>query len=78
MEESGSNRQQGVVGNHSVLRLRSGGLAQTNSLLCEQLSQSEQDKQALREDLQKLTADWTGAVRDAEQRESDWLREKEV
>ncbi|CAK6976345.1 trichohyalin, partial [Scomber scombrus] len=38
---------------------RSVCLADTNSALREQLSQSEQANQALREDLLKLTADWT-------------------
>ncbi|XP_042283090.1 rootletin-like, partial [Thunnus maccoyii] len=56
---------------------RSVGLVDTNTLLREQLSQSEQANQALREDVQKLTADWTRAVEEAEQREADWQREKE-
>ncbi|KAK2840475.1 hypothetical protein Q5P01_014215 [Channa striata] len=53
---------------------RSVGLAETNTLLRDQLSQSEQANQALREDLQKLTADWTRAM---EETESTWLKEKE-
>lgn len=57
---------------------RSVGLADTNARLREQLSQSEQANQALREDLQKLTCDWTRAVQEAEQREDDWQREREV
>nr|XP_054594762.1 rootletin isoform X1 [Nothobranchius furzeri] len=56
---------------------RSVSLADTNVLLREQLSQSEQANQILREDLQKLTADWTRAVEEAEQKEADWQREKE-
>uniref|UniRef100_A0A3Q3A241 Rootletin-like coiled-coil domain-containing protein n=1 Tax=Kryptolebias marmoratus TaxID=37003 RepID=A0A3Q3A241_KRYMA len=44
---------------------------------CVCLNQSEQTKQVVREDLQKLTADWTKAVEEAEQREADWQREKE-
>ncbi|XP_054483477.1 rootletin-like [Anoplopoma fimbria] len=56
---------------------RSLGLADTNALLREQLSQSEQANQALREDLQKLTCDWTRAVEEAGQREDDWQRERE-
>ncbi|XP_042338537.1 rootletin-like, partial [Plectropomus leopardus] len=56
---------------------RSVGLADTNALLREQLSQSEQANQALRADLQKLTADWSRAVEEAEQREDDWQRERE-
>lgn len=57
---------------------RSVGLVDMNALLREQLSQSEQDNQALRDDLQKLTSDWTRAVEEAEQREDDWQREREV
>ncbi|XP_027131536.1 rootletin-like [Larimichthys crocea] len=56
---------------------RSVGLADTNALLREQLSQSEQANQALRENLQKLTSDWTRAMKEAEQREEDWQRERE-
>ena len=59
-------------------RSRSVGLADTNALLREQLSQSEQGNQALRDDLHKLTSDWTRAVEEAEQREDDWQREREV
>lgn len=57
---------------------RSAGLAETNALLCEQLSQLEEANEALRGDLQKLTADWTRAVKEVEQKDCDWLREKEV
>ncbi|KAK1902995.1 Rootletin [Dissostichus eleginoides] len=56
---------------------RSVGLAETNALLREQLGQSEQANEALREDLQKLTTDWSRAVEEAGQREDDWLRERE-
>uniref|UniRef100_A0A3P8SU97 Rootletin-like coiled-coil domain-containing protein n=1 Tax=Amphiprion percula TaxID=161767 RepID=A0A3P8SU97_AMPPE len=57
---------------------RSVGLADTNALLREQLSQSGRANRALREDLQKLTADWTTAAEEAEQREADWQREREA
>lgn len=53
-------------------------LADTNSLLREQLSQSEQSNQALKEELHKLTADWIRSTEKAEQRETDWQREKKV
>ncbi|KAM9710656.1 LOW QUALITY PROTEIN: uncharacterized protein ACNS7B_024511 [Menidia menidia] len=56
---------------------RSVSLSDTNTLLRDQLSQSEQANQALRDDLHKLTADWTRAMEEAEQREASWLREKE-
>uniref|UniRef100_A0A3Q1ENU2 Rootletin-like coiled-coil domain-containing protein n=1 Tax=Acanthochromis polyacanthus TaxID=80966 RepID=A0A3Q1ENU2_9TELE len=57
---------------------RSVGLADTNALLREQLSQSEQANRVLREDFQKLTADWTTAVEEAGKREADWHREREL
>lgn len=56
---------------------RSLGLADTNALLREQLSQSEQANQALREDLQKVTSDWTRALEEAGQRDDDWQRQRE-
>ncbi|KAG7283071.1 hypothetical protein CRUP_012964, partial [Coryphaenoides rupestris] len=52
-------------------------LADGNALLRQQLGQSEQTNLALREDLQKLTADWTRAVEEAELREVNWQKEKE-
>ncbi|KAM6946165.1 uncharacterized protein FYW47_017260 [Aplochiton taeniatus] len=56
---------------------RSIGLVELNSLLRAQVSQSGQVNEALREDLQKLTSDWSQAVEEADQRESEWQREKE-
>lgn len=61
-----------------VRLLRSVSLADTNALLREQLSRSEQVNQCLREDLQKLTSDWTRAVEEVEQKENDWQRERKV
>lgn len=61
-----------------VFLFRSVSLAETNALLCEQLSQSEKANQGLRVEVQKLTDDWTRAVAEMEQKESDWLREEEV
>ncbi|XP_028291845.1 golgin subfamily A member 6-like protein 22 [Gouania willdenowi] len=57
---------------------RSLSLSHTNMLVHEQLSQSEQANSTLREDLQKLTADWTRAVEEAEQRKDDWKKEREA
>lgn len=54
------------------------GLAELNSLLRGQLSQSGQVNEALREDLRKLTTDWSKAVEEAGQRELEWHKEKEV
>ncbi|XP_060944973.1 centrosome-associated protein CEP250-like [Limanda limanda] len=51
---------------------RSLGLVETNALLREQLGQSEQANQSLRQDLKKLTDDWSRAVEEAGQREDLW------
>ncbi|XP_030236525.1 trichohyalin isoform X3 [Gadus morhua] len=56
---------------------RSIGLAEGNSFLRQQLSQSEQTNLALREDLHKLTADWSRAVEEAGLKEVNWQKEKE-
>ncbi|KAL0985670.1 hypothetical protein UPYG_G00160280 [Umbra pygmaea] len=56
---------------------RSEGLAELNSLLRGQLSQSAQVTKALREDLQKVTADWSRGVEEAGLREMEWQKEKE-
>eukprot|EP00079_Xenopus_tropicalis_P013494 XP_002942031.3 PREDICTED: rootletin-like [Xenopus tropicalis] len=52
-------------------------LAQVNAMLREQLDQANSANQALSEDLRKLTADWTKAREELEQRESEWRREEE-
>lgn len=69
----------------SVLRLspwvpisRSASLAQVNAMLREQLDQANTANQALSEDIRKLTADWTKARDELEQREVEWRREEEV
>ncbi|KAK6309482.1 hypothetical protein J4Q44_G00193630 [Coregonus suidteri] len=56
---------------------RSVGLAELNALLRGQLSQSGQVNEALREDLCKLTTDWSKAVEEAGLRETEWQKEKE-
>ncbi|XP_062862051.1 centrosome-associated protein CEP250 [Trichomycterus rosablanca] len=53
-------------------------LVEVNSLLRSQLSQSGEANQALQEDLKKLTSDWSRAVEEADQKEMDWNKEKEV
>ncbi|CAM9226823.1 unnamed protein product, partial [Lampetra fluviatilis] len=53
-------------------------LAQVNSMLREQLDQSNAANQSLSEDARKLTADWTRAREELEIKESDWRREEEV
>lgn len=58
--------------------LRSASLAQVNAMLREQLDQANSANQALSEDIRKLTADWTKAREELEQREVDWRREEEV
>ncbi|KAG5283626.1 hypothetical protein AALO_G00044200 [Alosa alosa] len=57
---------------------RSVGLVELNALLRNELSQSAEANESLREDLRKLTGDWSRAVEEARQRESDWLQEKEL
>lgn len=56
---------------------RSSILTDTNSLLKQQLSQSEQCNQCLREDLQKLSSDWLRAVEEAGQKEMDHQKQEE-
>nr|XP_025036497.1 rootletin [Pelodiscus sinensis] len=54
---------------------RSSSLAQVNAMLREQLDQANTANQALSEDIRKLTADWTKARDELEQREGEgwWL-----
>ncbi|KAJ8253298.1 hypothetical protein GJAV_G00211330 [Gymnothorax javanicus] len=52
------------------------GLAEMNALLHSQLSQSGKANEDLREDLAKLTSDWSRAVEEAEQKENEWQKEK--
>lgn len=54
------------------------GLSEVSALLRSQLSQSTEANEALRDDLQKLTADWSKAVEEVVQKEIDWQKEKEV
>ncbi|KAI5107422.1 centrosome-associated protein CEP250 isoform X1 [Silurus meridionalis] len=57
---------------------RSATMAEVNALFRSQLSQSAEENQALQDDVRKLTADWSKAVEEAEQKEMDWNKEKEV
>lgn len=57
---------------------RSSSLVQVNSMLREQLEQANVANAALSEDIRKLTADWTRARDELEQREAEWRREEEV
>lgn len=54
------------------------GLSEVNALLRSQLSQSTEANEALRDDLRKLTADWSKAVEEVVEKEIDWQKEKEV
>lgn len=47
-------------------------------MLREQLEQASVANEALSQDLRRLTADWTKAREELEQKESDWRREEEV
>ncbi len=57
---------------------RCSGLSEVSTLLRSQLSQSSEANEALRDDLRKLTADWSKAVEEVVQKEIDWQKEKEV
>lgn len=49
-----------------------------NAMLREQLEQAGLANEALSQDIRRLTADWTKAREELEQKESDWRREEEV
>ncbi len=57
---------------------RCSGLSEVSTLLRSQLSQSSEANEALRDDLRKLTADWSKALEEVVQKEIDWQKEKEV
>lgn len=61
-----------------ILSLRSSSLSAVNAMLREQLEQAGLANEALSQDIRKLTADWTKAREELEQKESDWRREEEV
>ncbi|KAI7808799.1 putative centrosome-associated protein CEP250 [Triplophysa rosa] len=54
------------------------GLSEVNVLLRSQLSQSTEANDALRDDLRKLTADWSKAVEEVMQKDIEWQKKKEV
>uniref|UniRef100_A0A4W4HEL0 Rootletin-like coiled-coil domain-containing protein n=1 Tax=Electrophorus electricus TaxID=8005 RepID=A0A4W4HEL0_ELEEL len=56
---------------------RSSSLSAVNAMLREQLEQAGIANEALSQDIRRLTADWTKAREELEQRESDWRREEE-
>lgn len=49
-----------------------------NAMLREQLEQASVANEALSQDIRRLTADWTKAREELEQKELDWRREEEV
>lgn len=57
---------------------RSSSLSAVNAMLREQLEQVGLANEALSQDIRRLTADWTKAREELEQKESDWRREEEV
>lgn len=57
---------------------RSSSLSAVNAMLREQLEQASLANEALSQDIRRLTADWTKAREELEQREADWRREEEV
>uniref|UniRef100_H3DAZ6 Rootletin-like coiled-coil domain-containing protein n=1 Tax=Tetraodon nigroviridis TaxID=99883 RepID=H3DAZ6_TETNG len=56
---------------------RSSSLSAVNAMLREQLEQAGVANEALSQDIRRLTADWTRAREELEQKESDWRREAE-
>lgn len=65
-----------IVFPHRVFR--SSSLSAVNAMLREQLEQAGLANEALSHDIRRLTADWTKAREELEQKESDWRREEEV
>lgn len=57
---------------------RSSSLSAVNAMLREQLEQVGLANDALSQDIRRLTADWTKAREELEQKETDWRREEEV
>lgn len=57
---------------------RSSSLSAVNAMLREQLEQASLANEALSQDIRRLSADWTKAREELEQKESDWRREEEV
>lgn len=53
-------------------------MSAVNAMLREQLEQAGLANEALSHDIRRLTADWTKAREELEQKESDWRREEEV
>lgn len=53
-------------------------MSAVNAMLREQLEQAGLANEALSRDIRRLTADWTKAREELEQKESDWRREEEV
>lgn len=53
-------------------------MSTVNAMLREQLEQASLANEALSQDIRRLTADWTKAREELEQKESDWRREEEV
>ncbi|KAJ4919581.1 hypothetical protein JOQ06_027663, partial [Pogonophryne albipinna] len=56
---------------------RSSSLSAVNAMLREQLEQAGLANEALSHDIRRLTADWTKAREELDQKESDWRREEE-
>lgn len=53
-------------------------MSAVNAMLREQLEQVGLANDALSQDIRRLTADWTKAREELEQKETDWRREEEV
>uniref|UniRef100_A0A3B4YPM5 Ciliary rootlet coiled-coil, rootletin n=1 Tax=Seriola lalandi dorsalis TaxID=1841481 RepID=A0A3B4YPM5_SERLL len=75
-DESSSNLEDALIRLEEEQQ-RSSSLSAVNAMLREQLEQAGLANEALSQDIRRLTADWTKAREELEQKESDWRREEE-
>ncbi|KAG7483363.1 hypothetical protein JOB18_046615 [Solea senegalensis] len=75
-EETSSNLEDALIRLEEEQQ-RSSSLSAVNAMLREQLEQAGLANEALSQDIRRLTADWTKAREELEQKESDWRREEE-
>uniref|UniRef100_A0A3Q3N396 Ciliary rootlet coiled-coil, rootletin n=1 Tax=Labrus bergylta TaxID=56723 RepID=A0A3Q3N396_9LABR len=75
-DESCSNLEDALI-HLEEEQQRSSSLSAVNAMLREQLEQAGLANEALSQDIRRLTADWTRAREELEQKESDWRREEE-
>uniref|UniRef100_A0A3P9BZZ5 Ciliary rootlet coiled-coil, rootletin n=1 Tax=Maylandia zebra TaxID=106582 RepID=A0A3P9BZZ5_9CICH len=76
VDEASSNLEDALIRLEEEQQ-RSSSLSAVNAMLREQLEQAGLANEALSQDIRRLTADWTKAREELEQKESDWRREEE-